>query len=68
MRECVLNSLLKTIKKINLLILITKYCLYFIFLNSCAIYTTCVKIPMFLLCFSIKARFQGFYICICLNR
>ncbi len=29
-----LNSLLKTIKKINLLILITKYCLYFIFLNS----------------------------------
>ncbi len=26
-----LNSLLKTIKKINLLILITKYCLYFIF-------------------------------------
>ena len=26
-----LNSLLKTIKKINLLILITKYCLYFVF-------------------------------------
>ncbi len=43
-----LNSLLKTIKKINLLILITKYCLYFIFLNSRAIHATRAKIPVFL--------------------
>ncbi len=46
-----LNSLLKTIKKINLLILITKYCWYFIFSNSRAIHATRAKIPVFLSCY-----------------
>ena len=46
-----LNSLLKTLKRLNLLILITKYCLYFIFLNSRAIHATRAKIPVFLSCY-----------------
>ncbi len=46
-----LNSLLKTIKKINLLISIAKYCLYFIFLNSRAIHATRAKVPVFLSCY-----------------
>ena len=47
-----LNSLLKTIKKTNLLILITKYRLYFVFLNSRRpIHARHAKIPVFLSCY-----------------
>ncbi len=45
---------LKTIKKINLLILNIKYCLYFVFKNSRGIHAIQAKIPVFLSCLSIN--------------